>query len=267
MAYNFKLDRPACQTFWQLIMRSFIVYRPLFKDKIINAIIWTLLNVIVFAFVMPAAGLHNFGPFILVGTAASNSYFFATNQLPGLITEITGETSNLQYELTLPIPQWLALIKYPLEYAYQGFIVSFMMIPIGLVVLWNQFSFQYFSCAKYHFMLLLVCLFSGFFTFWMASITENIFQGLENLWLRIIFPLWWLGGFQFSWKSFYLISPTLAYINLLNPLTYTMEGVRAAALDPSLSLPYWNCVLALSGFTIIFGCWGIYNLKRRMDCL
>ncbi len=255
------------QTFWQLMVRSWIVYYPLFKDKIINAIIWTMLNVIVFAFVMPITGLHNFGSFILIGTAASNGYFFATNQLPGLISEITGEASNLQYELTLPIPQWLAFIKYPFEYAYQGFIISFMVLPIGLIALWNEFSFQYFSFIKYHFILALICLFSGFFAFWMASITHDIFQGLENLWLRFIFPIWWLGGFQFSWKGLYSISPALAYINLLNPLTYAMEGSRAAALDPALSLPYWNCVLALMGFTVAFGYLGIYNLKRRMDCL
>ncbi len=267
MLSNLKIDFLQFQTFWQLMMRSFVVYKPLFKDKIINTIIWSSLNVVVVGFIMPTVGLQNYGPFILIATAASNGFFSATNQIGGFITEITGETSNLQYELTLPIPQWAAFTKYALEYACEGFITTILVIPIGIVLLWNQFSFQHFHFFKFHGMLLLVCLFSAFFALWMSSITKDIFHGLENLWLRIIFPLWWLGGFQFSWQSLYSISPTLAYIDLLNPLIYMLEGCRACTLDPALSLPYWNCVFALIGFTLIFGYCGIYNLKQRMDCL
>ena len=261
------LNFAQCQTFWQLMVRSFIVYKPHILDKFINAILWTSLNVVVVGYIMPTVGLHNFGPFILIATAASNGFFSATNQIGGFVAELNGDASNLQYELSLPIPQWLAFAKYALEYAYQGFLVSVLIVPIGMLLLWNQFQFHYFFIIKYHFMLIVICIFSGFFSIWMSSITKDIFHGLENLWLRVIFPMWFLGGFQFSWKNLYSISPTLAYINLLNPLTYALEGSRAAALDPALSLPYWNCIWALLGFTIFFGYLGIYKLKKRMDCL
>ncbi|MBP6891956.1 hypothetical protein KBB68_00055 [Candidatus Babeliales bacterium] len=255
------------QIFWQLMIRSFIVYRPFLKDKIINTVVWSSLNVIVVGHIMPTVGLHNFGPFMLIATVGSNGFLAACNQIPGFISEITGEASNLQYELTLPIRQSFIFAKYALEYAYQGFISTILVLPIGMILLWNQFSFEHFHFFKFHFMLMLICLFSGFFTLWMSSFTKDNFHGLENLWLRIIFPLWFLGGFQFSWKGLYSIAPVFAYINLLNPLIYALEGARASALDPALSLPYWNCVLALITFTIIFGYWGMYNLKQRMDCL
>lgn len=267
MWFNFKIDTAQLQTFWQLMVRSWVIYRPLLKDKTINSIIWTIINVVVVAFIMPTVGLHNFGPFILITTAASNSFFTANNSIPGFINEIVGDTSNLKYQLTLPIQPWLTFTTYALESAYQGFISSFMVVPIGLVLLWNEYQFQYFCFFKFHFMLILVCLFSGFFALWMSHFVHDMFHELENLWGRIIFPLWFLGGFQFSWKGLYSITPVLAYINLLNPLTYALEGCRASTLDPALSLPYWNCVFALMGFTILFGYWGIINLKRRMDCL
>lgn len=267
MRYKFNLDLAQCQTFWQLMVRSFLVYRPVLKDKIINTIIWSMLNVVVVGFIMPTVGLKNFGPFILIATAASNGFFSATNQIGGFITEINGETSNLKYELTLPIPQWLAFTKYAFEYTYEGLITTIMVMPIGMLLLWNQFPFQHFYFFKFHFILFIICLFASFFSIWMASITQDIFHGLENLWLRIIFPLWFLGGFQFSWKGLHSISPVLAYLNLLNPLTYAMEGARACTLDPALSLPYWNCIFALIGFTIFFGYFGICSLKKRMDCL
>ena len=267
MLYNLKLNFLQLQTFWQLMIRSFVVYKPHFKDKTINALTWTTLNVAVVAFIMPTVGLYNFGPFSLIGITASNSFFTAANQISGLISEIEGDTSNLKYELTLPIPQWLALAKYAFEYAYQGFISSLMIVPIGLVLLFREFQFQNFFIIKFHCILLLISIFSGFFALWMSNFVKDMFHGIENMWSRIIFPLWFLGGFQFSWQGLYSISPVLAYINLLNPLTYAMEGARACTLNPALSLPYWNCVFALVGFTIIFGYLGIRNLKRRLDCL
>jgi ABC-type polysaccharide/polyol phosphate export permease len=264
---NYKIDATQLQTFWQLMVRSFVIYKPHFKNKTFNAVVWTMLNVIVVAFIMPTVGLHNFGPFILVTTAASNSFFTANNQIPGLLSEILGDVSNLRYQLSLPLAPWLTLTTYALECAYQGFISSLMIVPLGLLLLFNEFPFQYFCIIKFHFILLLISIFSGFFAVWMTSFVNDMVHEMENLWSRIIFPLWFLGGFQFSWKGLYSISPMLAYLNLLNPLTYVMEGGRAAALDPALSLPYWNCVFALIGFTIIFGYLGIMKLKKRLDCL
>lgn len=263
----FKFDFAQCQTFWHLMMRSLVIYRPHIKNKIINALIWTILNVVVVGFIMPTVGLINFGSFILITTAASNGFFAATNQISGLVSEINGDTSNLRYELTLPIQQWTIFIKYALEYMYEGFFTSLLITPIGMILLWKEFPFHHFYLIKFHFILLIICLFSGFFAVWMSSITKDIFHGLENLWIRIIFPLWFLGGFQFTWKNLYSISPTLAYINLLNPLTYAMEGARAAALDPVLSLPYWYCIAALLGFTIFFAILAIHKLQQRLDCL
>ena len=267
MTSNFKIDFLQLQTFWQLLVRGFIVYKPHFKDKVINSILWTSLNVIVVGYIMPTVGLRDFGPFILIATAASNGFFFATNQIGGFVSEIIEDSSNLKYELSLPLPHWATFTKYALEYAYQGVITSMMIVPIGMLLLWQTYPFQYFCILKFHFILAVICLFAGFFALWMSSIIGDIFHGLENLWLRIVFPLWFLGGFQFSWKGLYSISPMFAYLNLLNPLIYVMEGSRACALDPALSLPYWNCVFALFGFTLFFGLLAISKLKKRLDCV
>jgi ABC-2 type transport system permease protein len=267
MIYRFIFDCAQLNTLKQLLIRSFIVYKPHFADKTINALIWTVINVVVMEFVMPTVGLRDFGPFTLISTAATNSFFVGANQIAGLVSEIDDKSSNLQYELTLPISQTMIFIKYGLEYAYQGFISSVMIVPIGLVLLYNQYPFEYFHLAKFHFLLILISIFSGFFALWLSNFVGNIFHGLENMWTRIIFPFWFLGGFQFSWKGLHSINPMIAYVNLLNPLTYVHEGARAACLDPKISLNYWTCVGMLTCFTILFGCWGIAGLKKRMDCL
>lgn len=255
------------QTLKQLLVRSYFVYRHEFLDKILNGIIWAGLTIIVFAYIMPTIGLQSFGPFILASTAVSWGFFTTINNIVAFVSDITNDSSRLKYELTLPVPQWLIFFKYALENAYQSFIISALILPCGSLLIWNQFNTEYLCFIKFYFILTVSCFFFGNFSLFMSSITKDIYTGVENIWLRIIFPMWFLGGFQFSWKTLYSISPTLAYINLLNPLTYALEGARAAALDPSLSLPYWPCVTGLILASVIFGYVGIAKLKKRLDCL
>lgn len=255
------------QTFWQLLVSNFHTFKPRLADQIINGIIWATINITVFGYIMATRGLSaDYGPFIVVTIATVQGFFIPVHNVIILVSDMNDQGSNLHYELTLPTPQVLVFIKYALANAYQGFITTLIMIPFGKLMLWNSFSFQYFSFFKFYFLIMLTCLFSGFFALFLASRVHNLFK-ISNMWQRIIFPLWFLAGFQFSWQDLYKTSPKLAYLNLCNPLTYALEGGRAAALNPVLSLPYWRCVTMLIIFTLLFGYLGISNLKKRLDCL
>ncbi len=255
------------QTFWQLLVCNFHIFKPRIKDQMLNGLIWTSINIIVFGYFMMARGVSaDYGPFIAVSMACVQGFVVPMYNVILLVVDMNDESSNLRYELTLPTPQWTIFVKYAIANAYQAFIVTLLILPFGKILLWSTFSFQYFSFVKFYFLLVLICLFSGFFSLFIASKMLHIFQ-IQNLWSRILFPMWFLAGFQFSWHDLYQMSPPLAYIILCNPVTYALEGGRAAALNSALSLPYWNCAFALIGFTAIFGYWGIYNLKKRMDCL
>lgn len=255
------------QTFWQLLVSNFHTFKPRVKDQMINGLIWGAINIGVFAYIMQTRGLGaDYGAFILITITSIQGFFIPVHNVILLVSDMNDQSSNLHYELTLPTPQWSIFIKYALANAYQGFITTWLMIPFGKILLWNNFSFHYFSFFKFYFLLILIATFAGFFALFLASRIHDLFK-IANMWQRIIFPLWFLAGFQFSWANLYEISPALAYLNLLNPLTYALEGGRAAALDPALSLPYWNCVGALICFTIVFGYLGVSNLKKRLDCL
>ena len=256
------------QTLWQLFLRSVKVTTPGLRDKIINNLVWAMLNIIVFTFVMPAVGVGaNYGAFIAITMPASCAFFVAINSTYVLLTDVSNDGSNLQYELTLPIHQWVIFARYALENSYQALCSSVLILPIGKIMLWNHFSLDLIPCIKFYFLLLITSLFSGFFSIYIVSITKDMYSGLDNMWTRIIFPMWFLGGFQFSWYTLHKISPSLSYIGLLNPLTYVLEGGRAALLNPADSLPYWNCICALVIFAMLFGWMGINNLKKRLDCL
>lgn len=256
------------QTLKYLFLRSIKITTPGLKDKMINSLIWSTLNIAIFTYIMPSMGLDkNIGTFMVATMPTSCAFFTTINSLYALLTDISGEGSNLTYELILPVPQWLVFTKYAFENMFQALAVSIMIIPIGKILLWHSFSLQYFSFSKFYFLLLIASIFFGFFSIFVTSITKDVYSGFDNIWIRVIFPMWFLGGFQFSWKTLYSISPIIAYINLLNPLVYALEGGRAAALSPELSLPYWYCIGALLLFSCLFGYIGIQNLKKRLDCL
>lgn len=263
----FSFNSKQLQTFWQLLVSNFHTFKPRITDQIINGLLWAAINITVFGFIMTTRGVSiDYGSFIVVSIASVQGFFIPVHNVILLVSDMNDQGSNLHYELTLPTPQWSVFVKYALANSYQGFITTLLMIPFGKLILWNRFSLQYFSFLKFYFLISLTCLFSGFFALFLASRIQDLFK-ISNMWQRIIFPLWFLAGFQFSWKNLYEISPMLAYCNLCNPLTYALEGGRAAALDPALSLPYWNCVIALIGFTSLFGYLGVSNLRKRLDCL
>ena len=63
------------KVFWHLLVRSFVIFKPEFKDKIINCLIWTSITTVVFALIMPSMGLANYGTFTLISGAASWGFF------------------------------------------------------------------------------------------------------------------------------------------------------------------------------------------------
>jgi ABC-type polysaccharide/polyol phosphate export permease len=261
----FFLCRDNYITLWQLLKRSYFVFLTYAKDSIINSLIWTISVTLVYHFIMPQVGLTDFGTFMLASSTASIGFFGVLTNVIILVGDITGDNA-LSYELTLPIPHWLVLTKIALANAYQAFLQAILILPIGKIILWNSMPIPYFSPIKFIVILMLISLFAGFFSLFLASILQSM-EKIDDLWDTILFPMWYLGGFNFHWHSGYKVFPYLGYLTLCNPLTYAFEGIRGAILDPSLSIPFHYCCFALLGFIILFGYIGISIFKKRLDCI
>ena len=131
-------------------------------------------------------------------------------------------------------------------------------------MLWNQIIFSEINFLKLIVAFLSIGLFFGFFTLFMISITKDILK-LDNAFMRFSYPLWFLGGFQFSWAVLYEYSPTLAKINLINPYIYATEAMRGIIIGPQGFLPFWYCIGALFCLTVVAGSIGIIKIKKRLD--
>jgi ABC-type multidrug transport system permease subunit len=88
---------------------------------------------------------------------------------------------------------------------------------------------------------------------------------LGTVWSRMIFPMWFMGGFQFSWFAFYKVFPTMAIISLCNPMIYLTEMTRVAISGQEGYINFWLCVLAAIGFAALFMFLALYRLKKKLD--
>ena len=172
----------------------------------------------------------------------------------------------ITYDLTLPLPHWLIFTRMAISNALQAMSIGCLILPISKLLLWNSFDISHVSWLGFVLLFIVGHLFYGFFSLWLASIVKNM-HAIGNIWMRVVFPLWWLGGYQFSWAMLHKIAPVIAYGALLNPVTYCFDGMRSALLGQSEYISWGYCVLALLIFTLVVGYIGTKKMMRRLDCL
>jgi ABC-type polysaccharide/polyol phosphate export permease len=248
----------------ELIAVDLTVFKQTFFDKFINLTIWVVLSIVVTAYIMPFFGLaQNFGVFQLGGLLAAVGLFELHGSAIDLVSDFEGDRI-INYYLTLPMPSWVVLVSKAAYYFLTYFILSILMFPIGKLCLWNQFDLTQIYYFKFLLILIFQNIFCACFALWVSSLIANMSQ-LGNVWMRFIFPMWFMGGFQFSWHALHQTLPTLALINLINPMMYITEAVRAAMLGQTGYINFWLCLLAISLFSVICLWAGIRNLKKRLD--
>lgn len=252
-------------TFCALVQRDMVVFRSSYFDRCINAMIWGSLVVIVFQHIMPAAGLANHGLFIAVSGIASWGLFEVNEKVARFVADLDGDRA-ITYYLTLPIPQWAVFVRLAVSNALQAMSVAILLLPFFKLILGSVLSFSNASWLKFVIIFILSNLFFGFFSLSIMTRVQRLDQ-MGKVWYRNVMPLWWLGCFQFSWAMLYSVVPNLALLNLLNPLVYIMEGMRASILGQTGYLPFWNCCAALSLSIVIVAFIGVYGLRKKLDCL
>ena len=249
---------------WQLIRADLIVYRKGYFAKLIDYAIWVLISVVVLGYLMTDFGLDSrYGAFTAATMAGVAGVMSVYPCVANLVMDLEGERL-ISYHLTLPIPPYLIFVKQIVYESIATMAVGIFMLPLGMVCVYNQFDYSLISLPKFLLIFVVSAVFFSSFTLWIANFVKGI-RNIEMIWTRIMFPLWFLGGFQFTWAGLYKKSPWFAYCSLANPFFYVTEGTRAAILGQPGSLNYWLCVGMLIVMTLLCGWWGITRLCKRLD--
>ena len=187
-------------TWKYLLLTDLHVFKGVIVDKLINLCIWVVTNIGIFTYVLPAFGLQqDYGPFLFAGLCASAGLFEVFPSVAALVSDIKGN-QVLLYQCTLPIPSSLVLLRVIAYNAIGACMLGLFVLPIGSLILWNQFSLSSINWLQLLLILPLMSLFFGSYTLFIVSRVNNM-EKIGNTWMRFVYPLWFMGGFQFSWYS------------------------------------------------------------------
>jgi ABC-2 type transport system permease protein len=252
------------RVFKNLIFADLVIVQQTLVDKCIDLMIWVGLTLFVTSYIMPYFGIGNdFGMFQFGGVLAAISLFEAYSSVVDFVADLQSDRI-IDYQVTLPIPSWLAITAKAAYYFILYFILTLAMLPIGLLLLWNKLDITMIHYVYLFIALVAQALFGACFVIFAASLIDNMSQ-LGMIWSRFIFPMWYMGGFQFSWKALYHITPGVALFNLINPMMYVTEAIRVALLGQDGYIPFWISIFVICIFSLMFLSLGIWNLKRRLD--
>lgn len=250
--------------FKKLLFTDYVIFKQVVWDKLFNFMIWVSSTLFVSAYLLPKFGLSSeYASFLLASICASGGLFEVFPSTVHLINDFEGDNLTSYYS-TLPLNSTLLWLRSLLYYATSSAFLSIFVLPVGKLLLQDRFSFANMQILPFAILFILTNIFYGALTLWLASKVKNMTK-ISNVWMRFIFPLWFLGGFQFSWQSLNSSWPILSYIDLLNPMIYVTEGFRATLLGQAGYLPIWLCICMLTIFCIIFTWFGISRLKKRLD--
>lgn len=248
----------------QLVHTDLLIFKQQIWDKLIDVTIWVVLTLVVTGYILPFFGLaSDFGVFQFAGLLAAVGLFELYGNVVDLVSDFQGNRV-IQYAFTLPIPSWAAIFSKTTYYFIIYVILALMIFPVGKICLWYQFDLVQISYFKLVLAIFFQAVFYACFVLFPSSIVNTMSQ-MSTVWSRYIFPMWFLGGFQFSWLALYKTVPLLAYVNLCNPMIYITEAMRIALLGQEGYMNFWLCLLAIGLFSLIFLYLSLKNLKKKLD--
>jgi hypothetical protein len=236
-------------------------------DIIIKTIAWRSTFTISAAYILPSLGVsHEWALIMDIGILASAMSFVIYPNAVNLANDIHNNR-KIGFLTTLPIPWWLVCMKAVCSCLMAQLIISACASPIVSCLAFSDLSIALISWPTFTSMFLVCNVFCACFTLLVATFIPNAPLGPSIVSMRYIFPLWYLGAFQFTWQGLYNVSPLWAIISLANPYVYMMEGMRGAMFPAQKHLPTSACLAMISLFALgLFLC-GSYRLKKQLDAV
>lgn len=250
--------------FCKLVGTHLLVARKGIADQIINLYIWTSITLVIMGYIMQQFGLSSgYGAFQFASIIGVVGLFEVYNTSTRTIMDIEGDR-NISYYLTLPARPATVLLAMACSYALIGLMLTAVLLPFGKLALYNTFNFANVSWLRCAITALLA---NAFFAIFAVAMVAHVgaMSKMRNIWMRFIWPLWFLGCYQFSWKALYSISALCAYLVLCNPITFVTEGMRGALLGAADFLPWGICCGALCFYITICWFYAYYKMKRLLD--
>ena len=244
----------------------FKYYKKSLINDVINKTTWISCVLIISTYIWPKVGMsEGFGVFMALGSLVSCSFWDSWGVSAQFVSDLEG-SREIDYYLTLPISSRLFFIKQIVFYTLRSMVPTALMLPLSKLILGHRLDFGQLNIGQFVAIFVMTNIFCATLSLLMTSLVKNM-SSIDNVSIRFLFPMWFFGGSQFSWMTFYAVSPYFAYFNLCNPLLYAMEAMHVAFLGQSGYLPFEPCIMMLVLFSLVFGYMGMCRLMRHLDCV
>lgn len=238
--------------------------RGTFIGKLIDRFVWAMSLVLVPAYLLPVLGMTNeFGKLVLAGVIVSIGIIETYSVVALIISDLEGDRA-ISYYLTLPIPPALVFLRIVVYQALFFTAICLLLYSPCNACLPEPIAYGAVHWPKFIAILLCTNFFHGALIVWSATYVADM-RMLGKIWSRVLHPMWFFGGFQFTWAMMSKKSVWLGYVVLLNPVIHATEGMRSALLGGEGYVPFWVCITTLLGAAVIMSMHGIARWKKRLD--
>lgn len=170
----------------------------------------------------------------------------------------------IDYHVALPLPKRWLFAAYAVNHIIEVALVTVPLYSIGILLLHQYFGLSQLHVVPFAFMYLLILIFLS--TLFLAiGYSLSLNSVMDNVWPRLLVPLWWLSSALMVWKQVYAWQPLIGYTMLLSPMTYVAEGMRSALLGTDQYIAWPLCALALCGFIIVNIAVLRHGLHKKLD--
>lgn len=240
----------------QLVSRDlYVLKRSLVGDLIDGAILVTI-QVLTYGYLLPQLGM----PATLIAPlfVGSGLFFIIVTRGFAMAMRFAYKAPYegyglLNYYLTLPVSPWVMLMHYVVTFVIETALVTLPVFFVGLRFLPVPVVLSFGSWC------LLLCVYAQALLFWalyyLATPFLYTFEWFRNnLWPRRLDPMNIFSSVFFPWGAVYKANTMVAYLLLISPSTYIIEGLRCAlgvAITPTIPLSI--CMLVIMLCTLF--CW------------
>jgi hypothetical protein len=247
-----------------LLKRDLYVLKSTFFTTLIDGAVALTTELILTIHLLPLMGMPRFliAP-IFVGSIYSRLFSLGHNNSIRIQYGIKEEGLPL-YEATLPLPHAWLCARSVIRFGIETFLILFPLISVSVLLFARNIGLE---AAHWPLLIFFVTTSSLFFA------ALSIFLGhhyafnwyLENGWARRLSVMFMTSVLFITWKTTLIYVPWFAYLTLLNPTTYMVEGMRAALLKPEQYLPIPLCIIGTLFFCIVT-LWAMSrSIKKRLD--
>ncbi len=250
--------------FWQLVRADLAVFRQVAWSETIDLLIWACVVLAINVYLLPLFGVPT--AYILIsfsGTLASAISFRTFPAIYNLVGDIHGDR-QISQKLILPVHPAAIFGAMALASCLSSLWVSLWAIPAAILIIQHAMPGLMVNPLYFSVVWIISAAFFSVFSIWVASFVKGP-QQMGKVFIRFMFPLWFFGGFQFTWEKLYSQAPILAYIDLLNPYIYAMEAMRTAVLGSESNLNFGLCILALIIMGVLAFTHAFRRFKKQLD--